>query len=123
MWGAGWLVEHRPDLFAAARGLSFSPETRDDDLDALGFVGTLIATLQAAMAAEDEQGIVVPYLLPASTDNEHFARLGIHGYGFIPLRVPRGFDVFGQFHAADERIPLAALHFSARTTARILQHA
>ncbi|KXC06480.1 hypothetical protein [Microbacterium hominis] len=65
------------------------------------------------MAAEDEQGIVVPYLLPASTDNKHFTRLGIHGYGFIPLRVPRGFDVFGQFHAADERIPLAALHFSA----------
>ncbi|WP_198553628.1 MULTISPECIES: hypothetical protein [Microbacterium] len=116
-------MEHRPDLFGAARGLSFSPETRDDDLDALGFVGTLIETLQAAMAAEDEQGIVVPYLLPASTDNKHFARLGIHGYGFIPLRVPRGFDVFGQFHAADERIPLAALHFSARTTARILQHA
>jgi len=37
--------------------------------------------------------------------------------------VPRGFDVFGQFHAADERIPLAAPHFSARTTARILHHA
>lgn len=185
------------DVFGAARGLTFSPETRHDDLDALGFVGTLIAasladtatptvlragdktnvipaeatarldirvlpgrdkdlkrelraaagdgvevvegrwwsatqspldaplieTLEAAITAEDEQGIVVPYLLPASTDNKHFARLGIHGYGFIPLRVPRGFDVFGQFHAADERIPLEALHFSARTTARILQNA
>jgi len=83
----------------------------------------LVATLQAAISAEDENGLVVPYLLPASTDNKHFARLGIHGYGFVPLQVPVDFDVFGQFHAADERIPVDALHFSARTTARILQGA
>lgn len=83
----------------------------------------LIETLRTATLAEDPDGIVVPYLLPASTDNKHFARLGIHGYGFVPLRVPRDVDVFGQFHAADERVPVTALHFSARTTARILRDA
>lgn len=81
----------------------------------------LLGVLQSAIDAEDAGATVVPYLLPASTDNKHFARLGIAGYGFVPLRVPDDFDVFGQFHAADERIPVDALAFSARTTARILR--
>jgi len=83
----------------------------------------LLSVLQDAIDTEDPGGIVVPYLLPASTDNKHFARLGIAGYGFVPLRVPEGFDVFGQFHTADERIPVESLEFSARTTERILRSA
>ncbi|MEZ3161757.1 M20/M25/M40 family metallo-hydrolase [Microbacterium sp. BWT-B31] len=83
----------------------------------------LLAVLQRAIDAEDPGSLVVPYLLPASTDNKHFARLGIAGYGFVPLRVPDGFDVFGQFHAADERVPVESLRFCARTTARILRDA
>lgn len=83
----------------------------------------LLGVLQDAISAEDPGGIVVPYLLPASTDNKHLARLGIEGYGFVPLRVPADFDVFGEFHAADERIPVDALSFSARVSARILRDA
>jgi acetylornithine deacetylase/succinyl-diaminopimelate desuccinylase-like protein len=82
--------------------------------------GRLVDTLRAAVAAEDPDGVVVPYLLPASTDNKNLSRLGIAGYGFTPLRVPDGFDVFGMFHAVDERVPLSALRFGARVTARIL---
>ena len=66
---------------------------------------------------------MVPYLLPASTDNKHLARLGIAGYGFVPLRVPDDFDVFAQFHTADEHIPVDALYFSARVTRRLLRDA
>jgi acetylornithine deacetylase/succinyl-diaminopimelate desuccinylase-like protein len=80
----------------------------------------LVRTLRAAVAAEDPDGVVVPYLLPASTDNKNLSRLGIAGYGFTPLRVPDDFDVFGMFHAVDERVPLSALRFGARATARIL---
>jgi acetylornithine deacetylase/succinyl-diaminopimelate desuccinylase-like protein len=83
----------------------------------------LLDVLQRAITAEDPGGLVVPYLLPASTDNKHLARLGIRGYGFVPLRVPADFDVFGEFHAADERIPIDALAFCARVTERILRHA
>ncbi|MGL3149411.1 M20/M25/M40 family metallo-hydrolase [Microbacterium sp. A82] len=83
----------------------------------------LIEVIRAAIADEDAGGVVVPYLLPASTDNKHFARLGVHGYGFVPLRVPDDFDVYGQFHAVDECVPVDALYFSARATARILQTA
>lgn len=83
----------------------------------------LLGVLQEAITAEDATGLVVPYLLPASTDHKHLKALGIRGYGFIPLRVPDDFDVFGEFHTADERIPVDALHFSTRVTWRILQHA
>ena len=85
--------------------------------------GPLVQTLRAAVAADDPDGVVVPYLLPASTDNKSFSRLGIAGYGFTPLRVPADFDTFGLFHAVDERVPLSALRFGARVTERILRTA
>ena len=83
----------------------------------------ILDIFQAAITAEDPGAVVVPYLLPASTDNKHLARLGIRGYGFVPLRVPADFDVFGEFHTADERIPVDALHFSTRVTEQILRNA
>ncbi len=85
--------------------------------------GPLVETVRAAVAHDDPDGVVVPYLLPASTDNKSFSRLGIAGYGFTPLRVPDGFDAFGQFHAVDERLPLTALRFGARVMRRILRTA
>jgi len=85
--------------------------------------GPLVETVREAVAHDDPHGVVVPYLLPASTDNKSFSRLGIAGYGFTPLRVPDGFDAFGQFHAVDERVPLTALRFGARVMRRILRTA
>ena len=85
--------------------------------------GPLIETVRSAVAHDDPDGVVVPYLLPASTDNKSFSLLGIAGYGFTPLRVPDGFDAFGQFHAVDERVPLTALRFGARVMRRILRTA
>ena len=85
--------------------------------------GPLVQTVRAAVAQDDPDGVVVPYLLPASTDNKNFSQLGIAGYGFTPLRVPAGFDAFGQFHAVDERVPLTALRFGARVVHRILRTA
>lgn len=85
--------------------------------------GPFVDAISSAVTEEDPDGVVVPYLLPASTDNKHFARLGVNGYGFVPLRVPEDFDVYGQFHAADECVPVDSLYFSARVTARILETA
>lgn len=83
----------------------------------------LVDTIRAAVAAADPDGVVVPYLLPASTDNKHLDRLGIRGYGFVPLRVPADFDVFGTFHAVDERVPVAALEFGVTVLEQILRTA
>lgn len=83
----------------------------------------LIDVLGAAIAAEDPEGVVVPYLMPASTDNKHLAGAGIAGYGFTPLRLDDDFDAFGHFHAVDERVPVDALGFCARVMERILRDA
>jgi acetylornithine deacetylase/succinyl-diaminopimelate desuccinylase-like protein len=85
--------------------------------------GPLVQAVREAVAQDDPDGVVVPYLLPASTDNKSFSRLGVAGYGFTPLRVPDGFDAFSQFHAVDEHLPLSALRFGARVTQRILRTA
>ncbi len=82
--------------------------------------GLLVDLLASGIKEQDADGIVVPYLLPAGTDNKHLSQLGIAGYGFTPLRVPAGFDVLKQFHAPDERIPLEALMFGARVLHSVL---
>lgn len=83
----------------------------------------LVSVIREAVRESDPDALVVPYLLPASTDNKHLAPLGIDGYGFVPLRVPDEFDVFGHFHAVDERVPVDALHFGADVLARVLRTA
>lgn len=82
-----------------------------------------VEVIREAVMQSDPDAMVVPYLLPASTDNKHLAPLGIDGYGFVPLRVPDEFDVFGHFHAVDERVPVDALHFGADVLARVLRYA
>lgn len=82
-----------------------------------------VDTIRDAVRESDPDAMVVPYLLPASTDNKHLAELGIDGYGFVPLRVPDDFDVFGHFHAVDERVPVDALHFGADVLERVLRTA
>lgn len=64
--------------------------------------------------------VPVPLLMTGATDQRHFARLGIEGYGYLPLRLPAG---FGQetVHAADERVPAAALDFGTDALFRVLQ--
>jgi acetylornithine deacetylase/succinyl-diaminopimelate desuccinylase-like protein len=57
--------------------------------------------------------VPVPYLLPASSDGRHFAKLGIQTYGYTPMNLPPGDSFFSTIHAADERIPLDAVRFGA----------
>ena len=61
----------------------------------------------------DPGGVPVPLLLTAVTDARFFSRLGIQTYGFLPMRLPRGFDFSRTIHAADERIPVDTLEFGA----------
>jgi acetylornithine deacetylase/succinyl-diaminopimelate desuccinylase-like protein len=68
----------------------------------------------------EPRAVPVPLLMTGATDQRHFARLGISGYGYLPLRLPPG---FGQetVHAADERVPAAALDFGTDALYQVLQ--
>jgi acetylornithine deacetylase/succinyl-diaminopimelate desuccinylase-like protein len=80
----------------------------------------LVDAMSRAVAAEDPDALVVPYLLSAGTDAKHFTKLGMRSYGFVPLRLPDGFDFAAMFHGVDERVPVDALHFGARVVDRLL---
>ena len=73
----------------------------------------LYDTLAGIIREADPQGVPVPYMLPAVTDGRYFARLGIQTYGFLPMRLPPGFGFYETVHAANERIPVAAVEFGA----------
>jgi acetylornithine deacetylase/succinyl-diaminopimelate desuccinylase-like protein len=68
----------------------------------------------------EPDAVPVPMLMTGATDQRHFARLGVVGYGYLPMRLPAG---FGQetVHAADERIPAAALEFGTDALFQVVQ--
>jgi acetylornithine deacetylase/succinyl-diaminopimelate desuccinylase-like protein len=84
------------------------------------FDGALVEAMTAAIQSEDPGARTVPYMLSGGTDNKHFSRLGIRGFGFSPLRLPPGLDFAGMFHGIDERVPIDALHFGTRVLDRFL---
>ena len=94
--------------------LELGPQMADPDLDQCY---DLLAAVLVELAPE---GVPVPMLMAGATDQRHFAKLGIRGYGWLPLRLPHG---FGQetVHAADERVPVAALDFGAAALKQVLQ--
>lgn len=81
----------------------------------------LVDAMRAALEAEDPGAAVAPYLLSAGTDAKAFSRLGVHGYGFSPLRLPPDLDFTALFHGVDERVPVDAVTFGVRALDRFLR--
>ncbi|MFL7868182.1 MAG: M20/M25/M40 family metallo-hydrolase, partial [Anaerolineales bacterium] len=83
----------------------------------MGMFGTLADILLEA----DPQGIPIPLLLSGVTDGRFFSQLGIQTYGFLPMTLPEDFNFTQTIHAADERIPAAAVDFGANAIYKALQ--
>ena len=81
--------------------------------------GRTFGVLRDSLLRFDPGAHVVPYCMSGGTDAKQFSRLGLAGYGFMPLRLPEGFDYQAMFHGVDERVPVEALHFGTR----VLDHA
>jgi len=81
----------------------------------------LFETLAGILQETDPGAVPMPLLLPASTDARFFARLGIQSYGFIPMKLPSGFNFFETIHAADERIPTQAVIFGVEAIYELLK--
>ena len=76
--------------------------------------------MREAIEAEDPGATVLPYTLSGGTDNKALSELGITGYGFAPLKLTGDLDFPAMFHGVDERVPLEALDFGARTLVRFM---
>jgi acetylornithine deacetylase/succinyl-diaminopimelate desuccinylase-like protein len=81
----------------------------------------LFETLAGIIKAADPEGTPLPYMLGAVTDGYFFAQLGIQCYGFLPMRLPQGWNLPTMAHAADERIPVEAMAFGANAMFEVLR--
>lgn len=85
------------------------------------FEGDLVEQIIRTIHQHDPDAEVLPYLLPAGTDNKSLSRLGIRGFGFAPLRLPTGFDYPSLFHGVDERVPAESLIFGQKVLTDLLR--
>jgi acetylornithine deacetylase/succinyl-diaminopimelate desuccinylase-like protein len=81
----------------------------------------LFETLAGVLRELDPEGVPLPLLQIGVTDARFFGRVGIENYGFLPLRLPADFAFLSSIHAADERVPVAALEFGAEAVWRAIQ--
>ena len=97
---AGEGIEIESMVWGAAVGTSFD--------------GRLVEQMCQELQREDPGAVPVPYLLTSGTDAKAFHTLGIRCFGFVPLRLPAGFEFASMFHGIDERVPIEALEFGVR---------
>ncbi|MBE7436150.1 MAG: M20/M25/M40 family metallo-hydrolase [Anaerolineales bacterium] len=81
---------------------------------------SLFNKLAGVLREADPQGVPVPLLLSGVTDGRFLSKLGIQTYGFLPMTLPEDFNFSQIIHAADERVPAAAIEFGARAIYRTL---
>ncbi|NQU97342.1 MAG: M20/M25/M40 family metallo-hydrolase [Chloroflexi bacterium] len=103
----------------AGDGVEF--EVARSDAAAAALDMGLFDTLGGVLREADPEGIPVPLLLSGATDGRFFSRLGIQTYGYLPMRLPEGFDFTGTIHAANERVPVEAVRFGAEAIYGLLQ--
>jgi len=92
----------------------YDPGPADPDFGLLDLLGGLLRQVEPG-------AIPVPYLLPGSSDARFFSRIGIQTYGFTPMNLPEEFNFFDTIHAADERIPAAAVDFGTDVLLRLIE--
>ncbi len=93
--------------------VQFDPGPSEPDM---GMFNTLAQILKDA----DPDGIPIPLLLSGVTDGRFFSKLGIQTYGFLPMPLPEDFNFSATIHAANERVPAAAIEFGANAIFKAL---
>jgi len=80
----------------------------------------LFDTLAGILREADPGSTPGPLVLAGVTDARHFSRLGIHTYGFTPMKIPPDLNVWRLAHGTDERIPVDAMKFGTEAIYKLL---
>jgi acetylornithine deacetylase/succinyl-diaminopimelate desuccinylase-like protein len=81
----------------------------------------LFPVLADILTDQDPRGHPIPFVMMGVTDARFFSKLGIQTYGFTPMQLPAEFKFASSVHAANERIPVAALDFGKNAILEALQ--
>jgi acetylornithine deacetylase/succinyl-diaminopimelate desuccinylase-like protein len=117
----GFTFEDMQAELRALLAVEFELETTQYHVNSLYPDMALYDVLAGVLRELDPEGAPVPFVLGAVTDGAYFARLGIQNYGFLPLNMPPDFEYVSTIHAADERVPVAAVEFGTEALYRALQ--
>lgn len=93
--------------------VQFEPGPAEPDM-------SMFDTLAGILKEADPDGTPIPLLLSGVTDGRFFTQLGIQTYGFLPLTLTEDFNFTSVIHAADERVPAAAIEFGAQAIFKAL---
>lgn len=93
-------------------GVSIEIIARGRDAPASDPSSAMFAAIAEACHELDSSIAVVPYLSTGVTDSARLRELGVQAYGILPFPMLESDE--RRMHAADERIPLASLHFGVR---------
>jgi acetylornithine deacetylase/succinyl-diaminopimelate desuccinylase-like protein len=122
---ARFLPGYEAELFETIDSLIGEHVTREiithDIAVETSFDGAIVDAMAAAIKAEDDRSVLVPYMMSGGTDAKSFSLLGIRNFGFSPLLLPPELDYSSLFHGIDERVPIEALRFGVRVLDRFLR--
>jgi acetylornithine deacetylase/succinyl-diaminopimelate desuccinylase-like protein len=93
--------------------IQFDPGPSEPDM-------SLFNKLADILKEADPEGIPIPLILSGVTDGRFFSQLGIQTYGYLPMTLPEDFNFASVIHAADERVPAAAIEFGAQAIFKAL---
>jgi len=116
-YGPDEIIREIHDLVGPALELEVirhDPYPAHSDLSQLPLLSSILREL-------DSEAVPVPLLQAGVTDGRFFASIGIQTYGFLPLKLPDGFEFLNVVHAADERVPADAIRFGAEAVGRVLE--
>ena len=94
--------------------IQFDPGPAEPDM-------SLFNKLAEVLKESDSEGIPIPLLLSGVTDGRFFSQIGIQTYGYLPKTLPEDFNFSQIIHAADERVPAAAIEFGAQVIYKALR--
>jgi acetylornithine deacetylase/succinyl-diaminopimelate desuccinylase-like protein len=92
----------------------YDPGSGEPDMGLFGVLADVLRDI-------DPGSTPVPLLMVGVTDGRFLSRLGIQSYGYLPMSLPPDFDFWQYIHAADERIPAAAVDFGSEAVYRVLE--
>jgi len=93
-------------------GVTIELTERGEDAPASDPNSALFSAIVDETRELDPTIAVVPYLSTGVTDSARLRRLGVQAYGVLPFPMGEGDEK--RMHGADERVPLASLHFGVR---------
>jgi acetylornithine deacetylase/succinyl-diaminopimelate desuccinylase-like protein len=67
----------------------------------------LYRLLESSTRQMDQEGFVIPFLMPGGTDACQYQRAGIKVYGFTPGLLPPDYPIYSLGHGHDERLPVS----------------